>query len=297
MENRVPGSIQDFGFLTAAAFELSKRAAGRRGVERRLEYASHVFVAVCLTADGILRLHPESGFYCAAGNEDVWHATAIAALSRVLMEACANLHYFALEEADADEREFRFLLADLHSESERLKWIKCLREERRRPQRRSGEEETASVFTSSPEHERRVNALPKTIEKLSEKLRSNDFCKRLCPSCRRKWLRGKQGFFHTRKQRAEQAGIARVCYEAEYGHQSAYVHTGPLAVEQIAAFRADDLEARALLIDAPIRSCCGYLALAVRHFLTLFPDIEEALPPEVCELVGDCVVYATGDPS
>lgn len=296
MGDRFPGSIHDLALLTAAAFELSKKAAGRCGVERRLEYASHVFVAVCLSADGILRLHPESGFYRAAGDQHVWHVTGIAALSRVLMEACANLHYFALEDVTEEEREFRFLLADLQCHSDRLRWVTCLREERRKQQGQARDGQAVSVSTSSPEHEREIGALPGRIERLSAELCSNDFYKHLSCSGRRK-MKKQHGFLHTRKERAERAGVARACYEAEYGHQSAYVHTGPLAVEQSAAFRADDPQARMLLIDMPIRSCCGYLALAVRHFLTLFPDLEETLPPEVRELVAYCVVYATGDPS
>ncbi len=111
-------SLWDFEHLTQLAFDSLAEAEKAGAGSDELAYALQYFKGACYTADAILRLHPRSCYFAAWGRQ-VWNPTSLQVLARVLMEACANFHYFALDPKDDSERELRFILANLDCVRER----------------------------------------------------------------------------------------------------------------------------------------------------------------------------------
>ncbi len=301
-EETLPGTLHDFGCLAILAFRLSAASAGQAGSGRRLEYASHIFTAVCLTADALLKTHPESGPWSNAAPH-VWNPVATATLARVLMEAAINLHYFCVDEIEEDEREFRFLIADLHCVRERLYMSDCIRAERDSFAPRIGQEihpegqrlrEQADVFRAN---------LHNQVHALITRLRANAHFQSLGEKNRRKWEEGDfsnagryrgKGFALEFRERAERACLASSVYDAEYRHLSSYLHSAPSAIDQIAGFGSDPAAMQDMVVPTLIRSCCGYLAIAIRYFLSLFPECTRLVDADACQLIDVCTTFAVG---
>lgn len=266
-------AVNDLEHLAGLAFAFLKKV-GMPAIKRRHEfYVLAIFKAICLDADSVLRLHPASVFYSDA-SEATWNPAAVSALARMLMEACANLHYFAGANLPAEERELRSIVADLRRVRERMA---------------AGERAARESRTPMPEDnglgqlaERQKAALPDELAFWLERLEANTRFQRLGERDKEAWRTGKfgkkmprhwrQGYLLDRRERAENAGICAKVREQVYGLMSAYAHTGPQAVDRIFWFQPFDSVARAQQFGVFIILCSAFAAHAILEFERFIPD-------------------------
>jgi len=101
----------------------------------------------------------------------------------------------------------------------------------------------------------------------------------------------------TNSDLAERAGISVNYYRSVYRYLSSYTHTYPYSVSQLARFRAGEPEALHLFSTA-LQYCLAFLAVAVRDFWSLFPDLAIPCDPHTQEVLNDWVSVAAtvGEP-
>jgi len=295
-------SIYDLEHLTQFAFDALAHVEQKGAGSDALTYALQVFKGVCYTADAIVRLHPKGTFY-AQGGREVWNPTSPQILARVLLEACANFYYFAVSPKNEDEREFRFILANLHCAREREDSARSV--EKGRPAPPPIPEDWSGLSTEE-QHAllprlKREN-LPSELKFWEDQLRKNQF---LPCAERRKWLEGtglyskKNGEYighrnyinaafagKTAHCRAKSAGIPDSVFWKLQRQFSAHAHMTPHAVDQIRGFRHVDSIGRRSLVDFPVMVSTAVLALAVDNFVKLFPECKQNLNFEL-ELLLD----------
>lgn len=301
-EQRLPGTLEDFELLTDLAISLSTSVAGAETTERHFDYASHLLTAVCLAADGILRTHPESGL-AETARRRVWNPVATAALARVLMEACLNLHYFCVEDISTEERELRFLIADLHCARERLHMSDAIRATHARFDIGPPSPDVAMEIAAAVEEADHVRGiLRRQLDEARDQLQRNPHFKSLPARTQKMWAEGVyradryrgKGFAADLSERAKKAAFMPSVCDADYRLLSSYVHSAPSAIDQISAVGSDPRGMKDLVISAIIRNCCAYLAVCVRWFLSLFPELLPLVTQEMCARIDVCTSYVIG---
>ena len=294
-------SLQDLEHLTQLAFgslgTVEKAGAG----SHEMAYALQYFKGACYTADAILRLHPESCYFVPWGRQ-VWNPTSLQVLSRVLMEACANFHYFALDRMDDSERELRFILANLDCVRERENQAACIEKQmEERGEKPPSVPDDWSGLSIEEQREllpwRKRAALPDAREYWKGRLRQNQSLP--CPE-RDKWLgdtwlykrgeykgrRMNAGFFgRSLASRARNAGIPDGVWRRLQHQFSTHVHMAPHAVDQIRAFHAIDSIGRETLVERPLMASAAILALVIDGLLRRYPACGQHLNPELQALV------------
>jgi hypothetical protein len=282
MSSEKSGTIQDFGFLTAAAIEVSKITSGKVVSEQRYEYASYIFTNICLICDAVLRIHPESGFYCHIADQSICNLPAIAALSRVLMEATVNLYYFGVEEIPMYEREARFLRAELHEIVERCAMVSAIRSSKAYCNKLADGDCRRKDYYDN-----------KCVKCLSvgRQLLQNKYFLQLQSSQQKDILKKNASSLLSRRDMYIRAGISESNTIGDYRYFSAYTHSSKFAMGQIAA-NVNDLSA-INPVEISIRSCCGYLALAINHYCNIFPNAREVLSDGILGIIASCVIFAT----
>lgn len=290
-------SLYDLEHLTQFAFdslaEVEKAGAG----PDELAYALQYFKGACYTADAILRLHPKSCYFTPWGRQ-VWNPTSLQVLTRVLMEACANFHYFALEPRDDNERELRFILANLDCVREREDRATNIEKQ----MRKRGEEPPSvpkdwSGLSIEEQHALfpwlQRAALPNGLKYWKERFRQNQFlpCAEQSKWLEDTWLyknreyRGRRmnaGFLgKSFYSRAKSAGIPDGVFWRLQRQFSTHVHMAPHAVDQIRAFHSVDSMGRGSLVEFPIMVSAAVLALAIGGLLQLYPACRDRLNPEL----------------
>ena len=296
-------SLHHLEDLTQFAFdslaEVEKAGAG----SDELAYALQYFKGACYTADAILRLHPKS-CYSAPWGRQIWNPTSLQVLARVLMEACANFHHFTLDAKDGNERELRFILANLD----------CVREREDRAayaekqmEKRGARPPSIPADWSGLSSEEQQALFPwaqraKLLDSLQywrERLRQNHF---LPCAERTKWLDGtglynKNGEYNGRWKNAGFSGRPFYCRARNAGvpdgvlwrlqrQFSTHVHMAPHAVDQIRAFHSVDSMGRDNLVEFPVMVSAAVLALAIGGFLQLYPTCRGRLNPELQVLLN-----------
>lgn len=290
--------ICDLEHLTQFAFDALAHVEEKGTGSDELAYAVQVFRGACYTADAIVRLHPKGSFY-AQGGREVWNPTSPQVLARVLMEACANFHYFTVGPKNEEEREFRFILANLD----------CVREREDRAayaekqmEKRGARPPSIPADWSGLSSEEQQALFPwaqraKLLDSLQywrERLRQNHF---LPCAERTKWLDGtglynKNGEYNGRWKNAGFSGRPFYCRARNAGvpdgvlwrlqrQFSTHVHMAPHAVDQIRAFYSVDSIGRGSLVEFPVTVSAAVLALAIGGILQLYPACRGEAEPRV----------------
>jgi len=290
-------SLHDLEHLTQFAFdglaEVEKAGAG----SDELAYALQYFKGACYTADAILRLHPKSCYFVPWGRQ-VWNPTSLQVLARVLMEACASFHHFTLEPKDDNERELRFILANLDCVREREDRAAHL--EKQMEKRGEKPPSIPGDWSGLSIEEQHVlfpwvqrAALPDALKYWKERLRQNQFlpCAERSRWVEDRWLY-KNGEYNGRrmnagfagrsfKSRAMSAGIPDGVFWKLQRQFSTHVHMAPHAVDQIRAFYPVDSIGRGSFVWFPVMVSAAVLALAIGGLLQLYPGCRERLNPEL----------------
>lgn len=250
--------------LCQTAMNLSITTDERVVSSWREEYASYIFTKICVTTIAVLKLLPKSAYYVVTNNIEIWDISSVCTLARSLIDTYNIFHYLIIEEVDEDELKFRFALWKLHSKCERLKMLELIK---------------------STSHE--LNKLKEDIKLLKKELMGTKFYQRLdFQKCKKlkDFRLGKKSIFLTNSQICKKAGISPDYYNAAYKYLSNYVHTYPFSISQIAAFKAGDTKSLALL-EGAINYCTGYLCLAIRDFVKVFPDQLSNLASDIIKII------------
>jgi hypothetical protein len=298
--DELPGGISDLERLMALATKLSAAANDQATSERHIAYASHLFAAMCLTADAVLRTHP-LGSDSHGAKRKLWNPMATATLTRVLMEACLNLHYFCVDEISPDERDFRFIVADLHCVRERLAMSDAIRSDMEQLGRASaGTPDTSEVRDARVKADATRSELERQLTETVAQLLANDYKDQLSEKQRRNLVHGVyneegryrgRGFALELRDRAARAGFWPSKYEGNYRHLSSYVHAAPSAIDQISAVAVDPDGMIHGVIPVLIAQCCGYVAVSCRYFASVFPQTATVIPSDMHELMDICTGF------
>ena len=247
MNKKYLESVKDFEDLFKFAIKLSKDTHGREVDTRRKEVASFIFTKICLHCASILRILPKSSFSQTKNEFEVWDYTSLAVLTRSVIDAYYVFYYLCSDEITVDEREFRFLVWDYHSENRRLKQLKLI----------------GSEHKDLPDIE-------KNVLKLKDKVKAHKNLSVLEKNFRKGIVRGEIPFILTNLDIAKSAGINEQYHKASYMYLSSYIHTFPFAISQTSAIK--NLDQIIELAKPILDQCFGYLCLCIRDFIILFPD-------------------------
>jgi hypothetical protein len=283
--------LADLEHLVGLAFELKGRVETREHGHLWQSQAIAAFGSACLVGDAVLRLQPESCFYLQSA-QVVWNPTATAALTRVLLEAAVNTHYFGDDAVTEDERELRAIVAVIHFLRERQDTAVAL-QATRPPEPPVPDDWTGVPLQRYPAlmAQLKREQLPAALASWEKQLSGNPALKQRPERVRTRWLLGTglyakgrylggerdAGFTMGRHQRARLAGVSGPAYRALHRHLSAYVHIAPHALDQARWFFPGDGVALVSQIRMPLAVCAGCVALAVEGLLKAFPELREPL--------------------
>ncbi|MEN8191861.1 MAG: methionyl-tRNA formyltransferase [Bacteroidota bacterium] len=250
-------TIKEYEQLSNKCIELSSNTSNRKVKTWREEYASHIFAKLTMHSIAITKFLPNTKLYEIPSNFKIWDLSSLAVIVRALIETYNIFYYLIIDEVDESEKEFRYIIWHLHSESERLRMLKSI----------------GSTNSAIPEIENE-------IRQLKEKLLENEYYIAKTDSKQKAKLRkGEIGFDKTSTQISESAGISKNYYRAIYKDLSSHIHTFPFSIKQISVFKAGDTESLGLLKSYADTSS-GYLSLSIRDFVKIFPDQESNITNE-----------------
>lgn len=230
---------QGFLALTRSAFQLSEACAGRSVPDWTLEYGSYLFAKAAMHADAILKLAPE---ITSSDTPQRLDPSSIAVLARALVDTYLILWYVACDEVDEQEAAFRALLWQYHSEKARLSKLDLI------------------GSTSAKVEEIRRNVL-----RLKADLIADNHYKTLDNDRQRRVRQGREAWLLTNSEIAQRAGISVGLYKTNYKFLSAYIHSHPFSLSQIAGFY-EDPEGIFHITKTMLSEATGYLAHAMRDF-------------------------------
>ena len=169
---------------------------------------------------------------------------------RALMDTYFAMYYVAVERISDEERDCRETSWRFHGEADRLFMLKLIR-------------------SGSPE----LPSLEVAVDALREQVVNLPSYRRLDAEIQKKIRKGERPLHLSNSELATRAGISTDYYRAVYRYLSSYTHTYPYSVTQLAHLRGGDPESLHLFSTA-LQYCLAFLAVAVRDFWSLFPDLE-----------------------
>jgi hypothetical protein len=240
---------------------LSANTQGRP-TDWRGQQVSLAFAKLGVTCITLLRLIPGSSCFTPAGSFAVWDLSAVASQCRSLMEAYFLLCYLVNDPAEDGKKEFRQRLWEYHEEFERHEMLRV----------------------ALPN----AASLPKVAQELASRrarLEANPHYQRLSAGHRKALLAGSSFKIESAIELSRMAGISENYYRSWYKYCSAFAHSAPFAIAHLDSFRAGTEEAKRIL-DTLVRLASGYCAVAIRDFVSLFPDQQSSLGQKMKESIS-----------
>ncbi|MDD2763669.1 MAG: DUF5677 domain-containing protein [Opitutaceae bacterium] len=237
------------------------QATQGRDTDWRGQQASLAFAKVGVTALTLLRVVPGSPHFGPVGKYAVWDLSAIVSLCRCLIESYYVLCYLRYEPTDADQKQFRQWLWEYHEQFERHEMLRTVL---------PGAQSLPSV--------------KRELDGRRVRLEGSPIFKALSTGEQRELIEGKKFKRESAVELSRQAGISEKYYRAQYKYCSTFTHSAPFAISQLDAFRAGSDEANEVL-KVPVSLAVAHSALAVRDFLTMFPDAAGGLNRSSQELI------------
>lgn len=246
--------------LVAASLAISNDTVGRP-TNWRGQQVSLAFAKVGVTALTFLRLMPESSYFGPAKQFAVWDLSAAAAQCRGLIEAYYVICYLVHEPTAESEQEFRQLLWEYHEEYERHEMLR----------------------TGIPDS-RHLTRVAQDLGSRRARIEANAFFQTLSAGHRQRLLDGKDFKLDGPIELSRKAGVSENYYRSNYKYCSAFAHSAPFSISQLDVFKADTMEAKQVL-GALVSVSCGYMAVSIRDFTSLFPDQIIRLSPEIRQVI------------
>lgn len=246
-------ALADFDILVQAATNMSQGASGRRAETGRHYYASVLYTRLCGWAVSLLTMLP--GNRLSRQEFENWDFSAVATLSRNLIECYLAFFYLCIDPDDEVIWDCRWNLFNLHD---------CLR--RRRLMEFLGE--NASVLSQFDDD---ANAL-------RNRLRDNTYFAQLEPGVQSECLKGRKLYLQTQDELMQKVGFEADHYRAIYILLSSHVHTYPLGFYRLGEGgrgRGLENDVDRSYITGCIELCGLFLERAQKEMLELFPNAED----------------------
>ena len=260
-EEKYAQARTEFDKLLVYATNLSFETTGLPATSTRIEDASLIFTKIVGHTISVARLLPTGLVPKTPGMSEFWDLSSICALIRALIDAYYALAYISIDEISEDEREFRRLLWTMHAESRRHHMLQL-------------------IGSTSPDGK----VLAEKVSKLKTQIEAHPFIKTLDKEVRKKIQRVECSSHLTHKQLNERFRIDHNYYQAVYVFLSCYVHSFPFSLTQLTDFKAgtgDSLH----LISVAVKYCTGFLALAIKGFISVVDCQITPVPDDVKTII------------
>jgi hypothetical protein len=263
MTSRYVEMRRDLCALLDQSVAASHFLASLTSASEREHNASLIFAKLVGHGISLYRLTPSGMVPEKPGATEFWDVSSSFCLCRALIEAFDALAYVALEEITEEERTFRVCLWQLHADDRKLQALKLIQSQR-------------------PE----LDNLEVNINRLRAQLQKSPFVVQLDKHARNEVFGKRIQPFHIRSpERNRRNGVNHEYYTASHILLSAHTHTYPMAVEQLANFRAGDEESLRL-IALSTQYATGFISKGLLGINRLFSEVMPPLPEAVAEIVG-----------
>jgi hypothetical protein len=245
----------EYARLAEHARQLSAATVGGIPLDDRQRYGEKIFVKLLAHSLTLGRLAPGPD---RKNPKELWDLGSASAVARCLVEAYDAMAYISLGNVAPEEQEFRVLLWELHDTSRRIKMLEA-------------------VGSTDPQ----CDQLRGSYSESKRKLCQHPHFSKLSGSLLKKVNDDDPPSFHlSQRERCIEQGINFDYYNVVTMQLSQYVHTLPLSVHQLFAFKAgtpESLHAMAL----PMQYSLAFLSRAVEGMSSLFPGKGPAPNEEV----------------
>ncbi len=236
--------LAEFDGLVELGVAVSIKVVGMQPEPMYLNYLDAIYTKLLAHAISLRKLSP----IFSEQTSQLWDFPSACAIARCLIEAHDVLGYMSHEGEGPDERDFRVLLWRLHDAHRRIKMATAIGSTH--PHFLKTREKAESLTHEVMSH----SQYPKISIEMQRKIRTGD-----APHATL-----------TQRGMNERNGVDHDYHTAATMWLSQYVHTYPMAVHQLRAFRAGTPEALGMSA-MPIQYACGFLASAIFKMAEAFP--------------------------
>ena len=247
--------VRSFDGMLSHGLAVSQSLVGVEPGEPHLGFADPIFGKLLCHAISLRKLAPTSE---TASAEQIWDLSSSCAIARALVESFDALAYIALAAVGAEELSFRLKLWQLHDQERRHKML-------------------SSIGSTDPKAEEiRLNA-----ERLQEEVVAHPYFEHISGNVKQKIRAFDAPAYHlSKRELCEASFVDHGYYTAATMFLSQYVHTLPMAVNQLSEFRAGDPEATRLM-SLPMQYSMAFLAKSIEGMETVFAPARVTPTPEV----------------
>jgi len=248
--------VGSFYSSLADATALSRAAAGRQAGERR-HWASVLFTRLCNTACSVVVMCPRNPFN--HPDRDHWDMSAIASLTRNLVECSFALHYLAFDEVGDDEWLTRLNLMQLHD---------CVTRHK--------------IFSDLTPDDPDIDGFAVQAEELRNRLLTRKHFTSLPEKQRKRFLTGDHAWLLTQDEILTRMGQAENTrnFRGMWRYLSTHAHTFPVAfyrmAEQGSGHGLENNKEKGMITLVLLPYGEEVLRAATKRFNALFPDVDIA---------------------
>lgn len=248
-------SLEKYDRLVSIATAVSQAAANRPSPSSQHYWASVLFTRLCSTGMSLLFMLPRNRWVKA--RIEHWDFTAVASLSRNLIECYLAFFYLCVDKVSDDEWNCRWNLFNLHD---------CIFRKQ--------------IFEALGSSERMIEGFEKNAQDLHRRLLNNQHFLSLSDRQRKELLKGNNPYLSAQDELIKRMGEDPKTFRLVYRILSAQVHTLPFG------FYRTGEEWRGTGLENPIER--GYICLilggvykyilrGIRELIDLFPDISQKM--------------------
>ena len=245
-------AVDNFRTTLDSMYAVSIAAAGRNAGEKRA-WASALFTRLCALSTSVNRLLPEISDD--ADESDHWDFSAIASLTRAVLECHLMFFYLGVEETSEEERRDRINLIHLHDCTARISLFRNL----------FGDEKQAVGFEVQREELRARFDNSAMMATKTEKQKAH-------------LLRGDKVMLVIQDEVLNSMGMNVVEFRSWYEVLSSHLHSFPLAFHRMLTDgfgNGVENNREKDWTTATLRYLQSFLSKAVTQMLGLFPDIPD----------------------
>lgn len=248
--------IEPLEFLWLNSNRITDRVQQIPFKEPRRLIAEFCFRRITLMTFTFLRWNPLSSFFPANA---YWDLPSSAAVARCIMETYLRMFYFAVEQVSEHKGRFRALLSDYHAQFQQL--------------------EIATYTGLSAEQ---LAPLKAWCDQARASLENNEYFRTLAEDWKKRLIEDPSRL--KIPEISQRAGISPGYHHSSYEFCSSFIHGSLYAMQLTEKVNPNTGEGRRYF-EHLADIVCGYVALAVRDFKDLFPELP-ALDPRLVLLGG-----------
>lgn len=255
----------ELDLLLNYSIEVSFSLAHKPAPFDREFYSDRIFSKLLSHALTLKRIIPTGITPIKQGVTELWDISSTCAISRALIESYDSLFYVAVDNIQNMEREFRFLLWELHAEERRIKKLNL-------------------IGSTSPQ----LILLEENIKTIRENVLNHEYYNNLSKNIKSKISNeNSPAFYLSHSERNSRAKINHDYYTSCTMFLSSHVHTFPFSIQQLIGFKAGDMDSLQL-ISLPIQYAIAFLAKSIEGMEVVFGN---DLPKKTKELNETCIIW------